>query len=485
MKVKTCLIILLVVPLFLSAQPLQFATAEPTIVRVPSDCSTIQEAINRAAIGSVILVGSGTYHENLVVNKTLTLLGEDKANTIIDGDGRGTVFFVCAENVVINGFTMQNSSRNPSIFGCGVVLSNSENSVIEGNIVTRNLFDGILLDHSNGSLIIDNVISFNGWHEEGLWLGAGVDMLVSQDNLIDSNIIISNVVDGMFLYESDYNMIQRNTIIENGDCGIRFGNSSNNTIRHNSLINNLCQITNSTHNNVSRNYWDDYHGLDDGSNGRVAGDGIGDTDLPYRVDNFPLVRPPQPIPVTWENIAHYVSLDGNSTVFGFRFSHAKKEITFNVTGSPSTAGYCNIVIPKVLLNGNPWTIRLDNTDITSRTIKTENQTYSFIYFTYNHSIHNVEIIGTQIIPEYNIYIVLTVVLILSLAVACARRRKTKQARPYVQNVTLMHTSSSNEPRHSRDQMSITGKGGALFLSAIWAGIFMRDLSFCAGPLQLS
>lgn len=412
------------------------------IIRVPSDYPTIQQAIGAASPGSIVMVSSGIYHENLVVNKTLTLLGEDKANTIIDGDGRGTVFFVCAENVVINGFTMQNSSRNPSIFGCGVVLSNSENSVIEGNIVTRNLFDGILLDHSNGSLIIDNIISFNGWHEEGLWLGAGVDMLVSQDNLIDSNIIISNVVDGMFLYESDHNMIQRNTIIENGDCGIRFGNSSNNTIQHNNFINNLCQITNSTHNNVSRNYWDDYHGLDDGSNGRVAGDGIGDTDLPYGTDDYPLVRPLQPILVVWTNTAFPMALDGNSTISWFRFLQTEKKITFNISGPQDTTGYCNITIPKTLLNGNPWTIKLDKIDISLQTVITENQTHSFIYFTYGHSMHSIQITGTHVIPEFNTYNMLMIMLTLALVLVILKR-KSRPSRSVGQCLPLVFSTMSS------------------------------------------
>jgi hypothetical protein len=43
--------------------------------------------------------------------------------------------------------------------------------------------------------------------------------------------------------------------------------------------------------NGEGNYWDDYTGADDGSNGRTAGDGVGDTDLPHNgVDNYPLME---------------------------------------------------------------------------------------------------------------------------------------------------------------------------------------------------
>jgi len=45
-------------------------------------------------------------------------------------------------------------------------------------------------------------------------------------------------------------------------------------------------------NNGEGNYWSDYTGEDDGSGGRVAGDGIGDTLIPHwGVDYYPLMNP--------------------------------------------------------------------------------------------------------------------------------------------------------------------------------------------------
>jgi hypothetical protein len=43
------------------------------------------------------------------------------------------------------------------------------------------------------------------------------------------------------------------------------------------------------------NYWSNYNGLDDGSNGRIAGDGVGDTNIPHMgLDNYPLMEPVEP-----------------------------------------------------------------------------------------------------------------------------------------------------------------------------------------------
>ena len=51
---------------------------------VPDSYPTIQEAINNANEGDVIFVRHGTYYENLVVNKSVSLVGEDRETTTID-----------------------------------------------------------------------------------------------------------------------------------------------------------------------------------------------------------------------------------------------------------------------------------------------------------------------------------------------------------------------------------------------------------------
>jgi len=50
----------------------------------PGNYTTIQSAINTANPGDTIFVYSGTYYENVLVNKTLNLFGENKDITIIN-----------------------------------------------------------------------------------------------------------------------------------------------------------------------------------------------------------------------------------------------------------------------------------------------------------------------------------------------------------------------------------------------------------------
>ncbi|MCZ2809141.1 MAG: pectinesterase family protein, partial [Candidatus Bathyarchaeota archaeon] len=61
--------------------------ASSSTILVPDNYATIQEAINNANEGDTIFVRAGTYYEHVVVDKALSLVGENKHNTIIDGSG--------------------------------------------------------------------------------------------------------------------------------------------------------------------------------------------------------------------------------------------------------------------------------------------------------------------------------------------------------------------------------------------------------------
>jgi parallel beta-helix repeat protein len=252
-----------------------------TYITVPDDYPTIQEAINHAKDGDTIVVKAGTYHEHVTVNKTVSLLGEDKATTIIDGNGKGVVY-VNNDYVHISGFTIKNAgSRGGSYNGlhiasnsntisnniitsnsyhgvslvnsnhnfiinnevflnhwCGIVLTNSDYNIISGNTLTqnrdRNNGVGIKLqDQSNFNTIQNNVISK---HAGGIGLtDNSPNGLPCYDNLIKLNYIFNNEFDGIFIYDScERNTIQLNNLTNNGG-GIHLLESDNNVIVGNNI----------------------------------------------------------------------------------------------------------------------------------------------------------------------------------------------------------------------------------------------------------
>lgn len=381
------------------------------VKRVPEEYQTIQGAINEAYPGDTILVSSGTYCEHVVVNKSVSLFGESKNNTIIDGNGTSTILGVIADDVYISGFTVHNGSRGISVDGfdnvsiCenvmsnsdrAVFLSNSNNCTVRGNTIS-NCRSSIELWSSNGTMICGNTISNMRY---GVYL-----LFTSCGNVIEGNIVSHSPYEGISLsWHCNHNTVVGNTVTLCAD-GIVLGGTNGNVIHHNNFVDNMVHVysynsSNAWDDGVEGNYWSDYKGLDDGSGGRVAGDGVGDTSLPHHVvDYCPLIVPQGPIPVFWRSVIYPVSIVGNSTVSEFDFSQSLRQISFDVSVSSGSVGFCNVTFPNTLLWGD-FIVRLDDASI--NLVRKDNATHISVWFSFESlSTRKVTIIGEYVIPEFS------------------------------------------------------------------------------------
>jgi hypothetical protein len=118
----------------------------------------------------------------------------------------------------------------------------------------------------------------------------------------------------------------------------------------------------------------------------------------------------------------YVVTESNSTLYDLSFSIEKKALSFTVGGDAGTVGFCNITIPKNLLSG-PYTIKIDNETLLNDYRPPTNGTHEFIYITYNHSKHTIEVIGTTVIPEFPTHAILTLTLILVFLIVTIIKKK--------------------------------------------------------------
>jgi len=138
--------------------------------------------------------------------------------------------------------------------------------------------------------------------------------------------------------------------------------------------------------------------------------------------------------IAYEGKANYggntysVPIFTNSTASSFSFYHDQKRISFTVSGS-SGHGFCNITLPRTLLYANPsdWIIRVDTTvlDLGNFTVS-ENSEYVFIYLTYSHSSHTIQVQGTWVVNEYQPNLMLIVLAAASLIVAVAVFKQRKK-----------------------------------------------------------
>lgn len=106
------------------------------IIIVPDDFQTIQEAIDNAYDDDTVFVKSNTYYEQIFINKTINLIGENRANTILDGKGIEIVISILSNDVRVSGFNIQNcKDKYP---GVGISVDTSDNVNISGNIFDNN-----------------------------------------------------------------------------------------------------------------------------------------------------------------------------------------------------------------------------------------------------------------------------------------------------------------------------------------------------------
>jgi len=117
----------------------------------------------------------------------------------------------------------------------------------------------------------------------------------------------------------------------------------------------------------------------------------------------------------------YIVTESNSTISNLRFDKDQKGITLDVEGLAETTGFCNIIIPADLL-GSPYTVRIDNSTILQDYSPPSNQTHFFLYFSYNHSAHRVEIIGTTAVPEFQLVSIFLVLHVSTMLILALRKK---------------------------------------------------------------
>jgi len=254
---------------FICVTPNVRVEAQPRIFVVPDSYNSIQEAVDRAGYGDTVLVRSGTYiNQTVVIDKPLSLVGENKTNTRIVGDWslNGTVILVRHDSVTVQNLTLSSVGgsgssgrgvhllhvQNCSVSNCnsmnngiGVWLFGSSENTIEDNymvsehtipfsagiklqdshynvILRNNVTDyengfGIILDTSTGNNLTGNQIS-NNYH--GIWLQAS-----NNNNLNDNNVSLTR---NIFVRSSEQ--------VRLGSFGIRLFSSAKNTIASNNVL---------------------------------------------------------------------------------------------------------------------------------------------------------------------------------------------------------------------------------------------------------
>jgi parallel beta-helix repeat protein len=347
-KSKAIIVLLLVLSLvvvFIS--DIGIVKAEPGTIVVPDDYPTIQGAIGNASEGDTIYVKRRTYNETIIIDKPLSLIGEDSRTTKLIGWGHipgpflHSVIQIEADDIKISGFTIYydhfgitGSGDSVQIIGnnmegIGINLGGSYNTISENNITNSGIDCSGSFNMVTGNNLIrssidvtgsSNAVSGNNITDGGIGIevngdsntifnniitdgSIGIELETGSGNIVYGNIITENWFMGIHLSTTFDNVIYENYIANNVYEHDGFGvslsgrgyHAENNTFYRNTFMNNSYHFrieapyyVNYWDNGEEGNYWDDYTGVDNDS------DGIGDTSYilnENNQDNYPLVEP--------------------------------------------------------------------------------------------------------------------------------------------------------------------------------------------------
>jgi parallel beta-helix repeat protein len=261
--------------------PISIAKAQPKTIVVPDDYQTITAALGNAINGDTILIRSGTYegpiNSTIVINKTISIIGENPTNTVItlypayNSSWILTAEFftytdalrISADNCVLMNLKLVIGSPGGYISALGnraliandiIVTSPSTGLVINGSNcrITKNVMNGALpdldggniqlfgsnnqLDQNSASYVYVNNGTFNYIKENSC---QSLSLLNSTSNIIVGNRIVNNFYGdtGIGLIWSNNNWLYKNEIYGTIAFGLRLWFSSNNTIEANTVSN--------------------------------------------------------------------------------------------------------------------------------------------------------------------------------------------------------------------------------------------------------
>jgi hypothetical protein len=228
--------------------PITPTSASPNVIYVPTDYSTIQAAVNAASPGDTVFVWNGTYYEQVVVNKSLTLEGQGDLTILKPSAGDltqvfdGLFWYGSPNTKQIAGIIVANVSD-----GSDVTIKNLK--VDESNVTTKptgaNYLTGIFYRETGGTTDTVNIVGTGAWsggdRAYGIYLSAAtntvsVEIKGSTITNYDKNAI--EAMGNKLTFNIHDNVLTgRGSVTDEVQNGINAGRGSVGTVNSNTISN--------------------------------------------------------------------------------------------------------------------------------------------------------------------------------------------------------------------------------------------------------
>jgi len=191
----------------------------------PGNYTHIQDAINTALDGDTVFVydDSAPYYEHLLIDKSITLLGQNRSSTIIDGTNTSTGLHITSDCVIIRQFTFRNSGGEQTDT-CILITANATTII---NCTVYRARTGMIIQRGTNHTIMDCDVHTTG---EGIYCSQTNALVISHCQLCHNAI-------GLRLNAS-INSTINNTFFHTNGLGCYFDHASTITMDHCALDDN-------------------------------------------------------------------------------------------------------------------------------------------------------------------------------------------------------------------------------------------------------
>jgi len=216
------------------------AAAQPGVIRVPGDYPTISEALAQVPDHTVIEIAAGDYHESLVVERPVTLLGEAGGEvTLLGTTDAAAIEIVGTHGVLIAGLDIIGGKY-------GIFVTHSQDVTIRDNLITGSRLFGIKVRLAAADILDNTVENSNPPYGQGIHITnttqwpasriigntvsghakSGIITNMAFGVRIESNTVMGNHQHGIAITEMSRAVVVANRVARNEANGIFIGDMS-------------------------------------------------------------------------------------------------------------------------------------------------------------------------------------------------------------------------------------------------------------------